>query len=38
MSTEMDVLVAENIVFDKTAQRPWSEADRQKHLGRFGSD
>jgi carbamoyltransferase len=38
MATEMDVLVAENIVFEKAAQRPWSEADREKHLRRFGAD
>ncbi|MEW5981780.1 MAG: carbamoyltransferase [Acidobacteriota bacterium] len=38
MSTEMDYLVVENILFDKAAQRPWTAADRQKHLGRFGTD
>lgn len=38
MTTEMDVLVVENVLFDKTAQRSWSEADRRKHLARYGAD
>ena len=38
MTTEMDHLVVEDVLFDKAAQRPWSDEDRQKHLGRFGAD
>ncbi|MCX6537593.1 MAG: carbamoyltransferase [Acidobacteria bacterium] len=38
MTTEMDALVIEDFVFDKAAQKPWSEEDRRKYLGAYGVD
>jgi carbamoyltransferase len=38
MTTEMDYLVMENVLFDKALQPPWSAEDRKKHLGNYGVD
>jgi carbamoyltransferase len=38
MTTEMDFLVVENLLFEKALQRPWSDEDRKRHLGDYGLD
>jgi hypothetical protein len=38
LSEVMDALVVEDFVFDKAAQKPWTEEDRRKALGAYGVD
>jgi len=38
MTTELDVLVVDSLLFDKTRQPAWPDEDRQKYLHTYGVD
>jgi carbamoyltransferase len=38
MTTDMDFLVVEDVLFDKARQLAWSDEDRRRYLGAYGVD